>query len=56
MKADYNDVVPSRNYKKLLDSHEMLTQEAKNFKEGYTKLTQEHQTLIEIHEEVYCKQ
>jgi len=52
MKADYNDVVPARNYKQLFDSHEMLSQEAKNFKESYTKLSQEHQTLIELHEEM----
>ena len=52
MKADYNDVVPARNYKQLYNSHEMLNQEAKNFKENYTKLSQEHQTLIQLHEEV----
>lgn len=52
LRADYNDVVPRRDYDSVKADHDMLVIETKNVKTEYAKLHSEHQTLLQVHEEL----
>lgn len=52
MKADYNDVVPRRDYGMLLKKHEGVEAEAKGLRQEFSKLHMEHKTLLQVHDEV----
>ena len=52
MRADYNDVVPRRDFNALKDEHDALVQESNALRDQFNKLHTEHETLLEVHEEV----
>jgi len=52
IKADYNDVIPRRDYDIMKTDRENLVGEMSNLKDQFDILQQEHQALLEAHAEV----